>query len=326
MKTETMKAIVWTQYGPPETALHLKEIKKPTPKDNELLIKIHASTVTSGDSRLRRADPFAVRFFNGLFRPKKITILGNELAGEIEAVGKSVTLFKEGDKVFGQAGLGLGANAEYLCLPESGSIAIMPSNLTYEEAAAIPFGGSTSLHFLRRGKIKSGNKVLIYGASGSLGTAAVQLAKYFGAEVTGVCSTANVDLVKSLGADKVIDYTKQDFTKLGEAFDIIFDTIGKSPFSNSVKSLKPNGYFLRAVHISLTEILMGLWTSLTTRKKVIGGIATERKENIEFLKGLIEAGKLKPVIDKRYAFEQIAEAHRYVDGGHKKGNVVVSWR
>jgi NADPH:quinone reductase-like Zn-dependent oxidoreductase len=325
MQPETMKAIVWTQYGPPEIGLQLKEIKTPTPKDNELLIKIHASSVTYGDSRLRRADPFAVRFFNGLFTPKKITILGNELAGEIEAVGKSVTLFKKGDKVFGQAGLGLGANAEYICLPESGSLALMPSNLTYEEAAAIPFGGSTSLHFLRRGNIKSGNKVLIYGASGSLGTAAVQLAKYFGAEVTGVCSTANFDLVKSLGADKVIDYTKEDFTKSGEAFDIIFDTIGKSPFSGCVNSLKRNGIYLRAVHISLSAIFHGLWVSLTTSKKVIGGLATERKENIEFLKGLIEAGKLKPVIDKRYPFEKIAEAHRYVDGGHKKGNVVVSW-
>jgi NADPH:quinone reductase-like Zn-dependent oxidoreductase len=325
MKTETMKAIVWTQYGAPEIGLQLKEITKPTPKDNELLIKIHASTVTSGDSRLRRADPFAVRFFNGLFRPKKITILGNELAGEIESVGKNVEQFKIGDKVFGQAGLGLGANAEYLCLPEDGSIAIMPSNSSFEEAAAIPFGGSTALHFLRRGNIQSGNKVLVYGASGSLGTAAVQLAKHFGAEVTGVCSTTNIELVKSLGADKVIDYSKEDFTKSGELYDIIFDTNGKSPFSGCVKSLKQQGVYLRAVHISLSAIFHGLWVSLTTSKKVIGGLATERKENIEFLKGLIEAGKLKPVIDKRYPFEKIAEAHRHVDGGHKKGNVVVSW-
>ncbi len=317
-----MKAIVYTRYGPPEV-LQLREVKKPVPKDNEVLIKIYATTVTSGDCRMRKADPYAIRFLNGLTRPKKIVILGNELAGEIEAVGKDVKLFTKGTQVFGQTGLTLGAHAEYICLPEDGAIALKPSNLTYKEAAAIPFGGSSALHFLRKGNIRSGQKVLIYGASGSLGTAAVQLTKYFGAEVTGVCSTSNIQLVKSLGADKVIDYTKEEFTKNAETYDIIFDTVGKSPFGNSLKSLTRNGIYLRAVHMELSSIIRGLWTSMSGRRKVIGGVATERKENLVFLKELIETGKLKPVIDRCYAFEQITEAHRFVDMGHKKGNVVI---
>lgn len=318
-----MKAVVFTKYGSPEV-LQLKEVEKPMPDDNEVLIKIYATTVTSGDCRMRKADPFAVRFINGLTRPKKITILGNELAGEIEAVGKNVKLFSTGDKVFGQAGLSLGANAEYICLPEDGSLAIKPANLTYEQASVIPFGGNTALHFLRKGNITIGQKVLIYGASGSLGTAAIQLAKYFGAEVTGVCSTANVELVKSLGADKVIDYTKEDFTKNGLIYDIIFDTTGKSPFSGCVKSLKQKGVYLRAVHMTLLPFVQGLWTSITSSKQVIGGVATERKENLVFLKELVEAGNIIPVIDRHYSLEQIAEAHKYVDKGHKKGNVAIT--
>jgi len=315
--------MVYTEYGPPEV-LHLTEIEKPVPKDNEVLIKIYATTVTSGDCRMRKPDPFAVRFFNGLTRPQKITILGNELAGEIESVGKDVKLFRKGDQVFGQTGLSLGANVEYKCLPEDGPLAIKPSNLTYEESATIPFGGNTALEFFRKGNISNGQKVLIYGASGSLGTAAVQLAKYFGAEVTGVCSTTNVELVRSLGTDNVIDYTKEDFTKNGLTYDIIFDTLGKSPFSGCVKSLTSKGIYLRAVHMSLSPVVRGLWTSLISSKKVIGGGVTERKENLVFLKTLIETGKLKPVIDRRYPFEQIAEAHKYVDEGHKKGNVVIT--
>lgn len=319
-----MKAIVCTEYGSPDV-LQLKEVEKPTPGDNEILIRIYATTVTRGDLRIRMADPFAVRFLYGFLRPKKITILGSDLAGEIEAVGKNVKLFKAGDQVFAATGVSLGSNAEYICLSEEGAVALKPANMTYEEAAAIPFGATTSLIFLRdKGNIQSGQKVLIYGASGALGTAAVQLAKYFGAEVTGVCSTTNLELVKSLGADKVIDYTKEDFTKSGQTYDIVFDTIGKSPFSGCLRSLKEKGVYLKAVHMGLSPILRGLWTSMTSTKKVIGAIAIPRKEDLIFLKDLIEAGKMKSVIDRRYPLEQIIEAHRYVEQGHKKGNVVIT--
>jgi NADPH:quinone reductase-like Zn-dependent oxidoreductase len=320
-----MKAIVYTKYGPPDV-LQLKEVEKPVPNEHEVLIKIYATSVTSGDCRLRKPDPFAIRFFNGLIRPKKITILGNELAGEIEDVGKNVKLFRKGDQVFGQAGMSLGTNAEYICLKEDAALVLKTAGISYEEAATIPFGGNTALHFLRKGNIRSGQKILIYGASGSLGTAAVQLAKNFGTEVTGICSTVNVELVKSLGADKVIDYSKEDFTKNGQTYDIIFDTTGKSPFSGCIKSLKPKGIYLRAVHMSLSAIISGLWTSITCSKKVIGGVAIESKENLSYLKVLVEAGKLKPVIDRLYPLEQIAEAHRYVETGHKRGNVGIRVR
>ena len=320
-----MKAIVYTKYGPPDV-LQLKEVEKPVPNEHEVLIKIYATSVTSGDCRLRKPDPFAIRFFNGLIRPKKITILGNELAGEIEDVGKNVKLFRKGDQVFGQAGMSLGTNAEYICLKEDAALVLKTASISYEEAATIPFGGNTALHFLRKGNIRSGQKILIYGASGSLGTAAVQLAKNFGTEVTGICSTVNVELVKSLGADKVIDYSKEDFTKNGQTYDIIFDTTGKSPFSGCIKSLKPKGIYLRAVHMSLSAIISGLWTSITCSKKVIGGVAIESKENLSYLKVLVEAGKLKPVIDRLYPLEQIAEAHRYVETGHKRGNVGIRVR
>ncbi len=305
--------------------MQLKEVEKPIPKESEVLIKIHATTVTSADLRIRKADPFPIRFFYGLIRPKNNTILGSELAGEIEAVGKNVKRFKVGDPVFGGTGISLGANAEYTCLPEEGAIAIKPTNMTDEEAAAIPFGATTSLFFLRdKGKIQSGQEVLIYGASGALGMAAVQLAKFFGAQVTGVCSTAKLELVKSLGADKVIDYTKEDFTQSGKTYDIIFDTSGKSPFSGCLSSLKTNGLYLRAVHINLSPILRGLWTSITSSKKVIGGVAIERKEDIIFLKELIESGRMKSIVDRCYPLEQTAEAHRYVEQGHKKGNIVIT--
>ena len=317
-----MKAIVYESYGRPEV-LQLKEVEKPTPKANEVLVRIYATAVNSGDVRMRKADPWAVRLMLGLIRPK-IRILGVVLAGEIEAVGKDVTLFKEGDSVYGMTGMSFGAYAEYKCLPEDGVLAIKPASLTYKEAAAIPFGGNTALHFLRKAKIQAGQKVLIYGASGAVGTSAVQLAKYFGAEVTGVCSTANVAMVKSLGADKVIDYNKEDFSKNGEAYDIVFDTVGRSPFSGSLKSLKKNGYYLRVVHMSLSPVIRGLWTSLTSSKKVIGGVATEKAENLIFLNSLIEAAQLKPVIDRTYPIEEIVEAHEYVEKGHKKGNVMIT--
>jgi 2-desacetyl-2-hydroxyethyl bacteriochlorophyllide A dehydrogenase len=323
-----MKAIEYTEYGPPEV-LQLKEVEKPKPKDNEVLIRVYASTVTSGDYTTR-SSPASVRIMAllagvniGLLRPKN-AILGVELAGEIEAVGKGTKLLKEGDQVFGDTGASYGAYAEYVTMPEDGAVAIKPVNMTYEEAAAVPRGAKTALFFLRdKGKIQSGRNVLIYGASGSVGTFAVQLAKYYGAEVTAVCSTSNLELVKSLGADKVIDYTKEDFTKNGRSYDIIYDTVGKSSISRGKSSLNENGIYLVGSGGASAMVRM-LWTSIAGSKKVIFGVAPERKEDLIFLKELIEAGQIRSVIDRRYPLEQIVEAHRYVDKGHKRGNVVIT--
>jgi len=323
-----MKAIVYHEYGPADV-LKLAEVAKPTPRDNEVLIRVYATTVTTGDCNMRgftfvpRGFRLISRLMFGYSKPNK-TILGVEVAGEIEAVGKDVTLFKKGDQVFGIDGTGLGAYAEYKCMPEAGGLTIKPANLTCEEAVAIPNGALTALTFLKKlANVQPGQKILINGASGSVGSAAVQIAKHFGAEVTGVCSATNLALVKSLGADTVIDYTKEDFTTSGETYDIIFDTVGKTSFSTCKNALKPKGRYLAGAG-GLPELGQMLWTSITGGKKVLAGMSSERKEDLVFIKELVEAGKIKPIIDRRYPLELTAEAHRYVDTGRKKGNVVIT--
>ena len=316
-----MKAIKFTSYGAPEV-LQLKEVDKPIPKDNEILIRIFATAANSGDVRLRKADPWAVRLFFGLTKPR-IKILGGFLSGEIEAAGKNVTKFKAGDKVFGATGMGFGAYAEYKCLPEDGILAIKPNNISHAQAATISFGGTAALYFLRKANIKSGQKVLIYGASGAVGTAAVQLANYYGAEVTGVCSASNAALVKSLGADKVIDYTKGDFTKNGEKYDVIFVTVDKLSFSKSIKSLKKQGTLILGA-TGLSQTLKAVLTSLISKQKVLLGLISQKANDIIFLKELIEKGDYKPVVDRSYPLKEMAAAHRYVEQGHKRGNVAIT--
>lgn len=321
-----MKAMVYERYGPPEV-LQLKEVEKPTPKNNEVLIKTQATTVTSADWRIRSLHVPAgfglvTRLVFGISRPRQ-PILGSELAGVIESVGRDVTKFKVGDHVVAFSDAAMGCHAEYKCMAEDGAVVPKPSSLSFEEAASLSFGGTTALDFLRRGRLQSGERVLVNGASGAVGTAAVQLAKHFGAIVTGVCSTANLELVRSLGARHVIDYTQEDFTQNGKTYDLIIDTVGTAPFSRSKASLNEGGRLL-LVLAGLPAMLQAPWVSMASSKKVIAGPATVRVEDLRFLAGLAEAGEFKPVIDRRYPFEQIAEAHRYVDTGRKKGNVAIT--
>lgn len=322
-----MKAIVYEAYGPPNV-LKLVDIAKPTPEDNEVLIKVSATTVTAGDTRMRSftVPPsywLPARIALGFRKPKK-AVLGMELAGEIEAVGKDVKQFQPGDPVFASTfEHGFGAYAAYKCLPEDGVLALKSAQLTCEEAATLPIGGRTALYFMRAANLQSGQKVLIYGASGSVGAFAVQLARHFGAAVTGVCSTANLALVKSLGADQVIDYTQEDFAQNGETYDVIFDTVGKASFADCLRSLKPDGAYLQAVSAPGISLRMQ-WAALTSRKRMVGGGPPPRAEDLVFLQELVETGQLKPVIDRCYPLEQMVEAHRYVDTGRKRGNVVIT--
>jgi NADPH:quinone reductase-like Zn-dependent oxidoreductase len=332
-----MKAIVFTEYGSPDV-LKLEEVEKPTPKDDEILIRVHATSVNFGDLIARNFKAVSPREFNmpflfwllakisfGLRKPK-ITILGSELAGEIEAVGKDVKRFKKGDRVFGYPGKSFGAYAEYICLPEAGAVALEPFNLTYEEAVTLPYGAIMATSLLGKANIQRGQKVLINGASGGIGSMAVQLAKHFGAEVTGVCGTPRLEFVRSLGAGEVIDYTKEDFTRNGETYDLIFDILGRSSFSRLKGSLKPNGTYLLASY-KMKALLQMLWTSITrSKQKVICAFATETPESLVFVKKLVEEGKIKAIVGKSFPMEQAAEAHRYVEEGHKQGNVVIAIR
>ncbi len=327
-----MKAVVWTKYGPPD-GLQLRDVEKPVPKDHEILVKIHAAGITAGDCEMRRlALPLMlslpVRLYAGFLKPKRIAILGQELAGEVEDVGRNVHLYQKGDQVFGTTGFGFGAYAEYICLAEEpgdaqGTLAAKPVNLTYEEAAVVPTAGFEALHYLRKANVQPGSKVMIIGAGGSIGTFSIQLAKHLGAEVTGVDSPDKLDLLRTIGADHVIDYTEEDYTQRGEAYDLIIDVVGKRAVSRRIGLLKSGGnYFL--AYAGLSDVVLGKWISLTNKKRLRIESASQRKEDLLFLKDLIDAGKIKPVIDRCYPMEQTAEAHRYAETGHKKGNIVIT--
>jgi NADPH:quinone reductase-like Zn-dependent oxidoreductase len=324
-----LKAILHSQYGPPDL-LQLKEVETPSPEDNEVLIAIHATTVSTGDCNVRNFTfvtksmlPIAKLMF-GIRKPWKARVLGTELAGKVERAGKDVTRFKTGDRVVASTGAAGGGHAQYACLPETGAVAITPDSLSWEQAVAIPFGANTALYFLRDlGKIRAGQDLLIIGASGAIGSAGVQLAKHFGARVTGVCSGANVQLVKALGADSVIDYTREDFTESGNTYDLIFDVVGATTFDHCQRSLKPDGVFLQNI-MELSDIVRVVWTSITGGKKIKGGVAIGNMASMVLITALAEAGTLRPVIDRSYPLERIAEAFKYVEQGHKKGNVVIT--
>ncbi len=329
-----MKAVVFTEYGSPDV-LKLKEVAKPTPKANELLIRVHAVSINFGDVIARHFNEIAPRDFSmplplwlparlmfGFRRPK-INILGNEFAGKVESVGENVTLFKTGDPVFGYSGPAMGANAEYVCMAETGMVALKPANMTNEEAATVPYGALTALALLRKVNLQRGQKVLVNGASGGIGSYAVQIAKYFGAEVTGVCSAPRLEFVKALGADNVIDYTQADFTHNGETYDLIFDIMGKQTYAQVKRSLKPNGRYLLA-SFKMKQLFQMLWTSLFGSQKVICALSGEKAEDLRFIKTLVEQGKLKTIIDRCYPLEQTAEAHRYIEKGHKTGHIVIT--
>lgn len=324
-----MKAVLHTHYGSPDL-LELRDVAKPTPKANEILIAIRATTVSTGDCNVRNFTfvtnsmrPIAKLIF-GIGKPWKERILGTELAGEVEAAGKDVTKFKPGDLVFASTGMAGGGHAQYACLPETGAVAIKPDSLSLDEAVAIPFGANAALYFLQNlGQIRAGQEILIIGASGAIGSAAVQLAKHFGATVTGVCSGANVQLVKSLGADTVIDYTREDFTKNGKTYDLIFDVVGATTFDRCQHTLKPDGAFLQNI-MELIDVARASWTSIAGGRKIKGGVAINNLERMSVIAKLVTAGKLRPVIDRTYPLEQIAEAFKLVEQGHKKGSVVIA--
>ncbi len=318
-----MKAAVYTKYGPPEV-LQLKEVEKPTPKDNEVLIKVHATTVNRTDCGFLRAKPFFIRFISGLAGPKR-TILGCEFAGEIEAVGKNVKSLVSGDHVFGYSGVSFGAQAEYMTMPEQGMLTTVPASMSDEEAAPITEGAHYALNNIRKANVRGGQRVLINGATGGIGSAAVQLVKYYGANVTAVCGTKNAELVKSLGADEVIDYAVEDFTKSGKKYDFVFDAVGKSSFGACKKLLKPGGiYCSTELGFMWQNPFLALWTSKFGSKKVIFPIPTEEKEDALFFKELIETGKFRPAIDRCYPLEKIVDAYKYVETGQKTGNVVIT--
>ncbi len=322
VQNSCMKAAVYLNYGPPEVLQNM-EISTPAIKQNQVLIRNYATSVNSADWRLRKADPFAVRLVFGLFKPrKKRQVLGAVFSGIVEQVGSAVTRFKVGDRVFGMTGMEMGTYAEYVSVSEKSPIALLPSNLNFKEGASIPFGATTALHFLRKAKVKSGQSVLIYGASGAVGSAAIQLAKYFGAEVTAVCSTSNLDLVKSLGADFQIDYSAKDFTEDNKRYNVIYETVNKLPFSKSIKCLENDGVLILGAS-GIGQTIRGWINNLIGKQRVISGIAIENQEEINFIKNLIEEGSLKPVIDRTYDLSDIVKAHNYVESQHKKGNVVI---